>query len=311
MTGMWLGSPMIGNPEIGLVLLTVFSQMAAGVTVFLLLSRMLNKEQAVSAGAQTLTRRVVNVALAATVLGGISSLTHIGQPARIYGAIFYHLSSWMGREALLLVLFTVALLVYAALLFKGSGPKPALEMIAAVTGVLAVIAGSLIYATLGSVPAWNNFFTVAFFLLSFLLLGGSLFLLVMALPLKSGAEGKSTGDGRIKTFSSILAYFLLSAVVITVAYLGYLGMGGAEAKKTLLSMTGSAIFWLRIVIGLLAPLIIMGMLLKTKGGVEAEGKTFSYLSSVFALVLAGEIMGRILFFTTSAMHVIGGNGSPY
>lgn len=311
MIGMWLASPMVGNTEIGLVVLTIFSQMAAGVTAFLLISGILNKKQVVSTGTEALTRRVVSVALAAAVFALVISLTHLGQPTKAYRALFYHLSSWMGKETLFLGLFVALLLVYAIFLFRGSDQKTAFEMSAAVAGVLAVFSGSMIYAVLGSVPAWNSAFTVAFFLLSLLLLGGSLFLLLIALPIKSGADERNTEESRLKTAASILKIVLFASIVTTIAYIGYLGMGSAEAKKTLSSMTGNAIFWLRIVLGLLAPLIIIRMLFKAKGAVGTGGQTFSYLCAIFALVLAGELMGRLLFFKTAAMHLIGGNGSPY
>src|SRR6185369_7826568 len=167
----WTKSPMVGSLEIPLVLLTVLSQMAVGALVFLLFARFRRKEQVLSADAATLTRQVVYISLAAVTVGTALSLTHIGHAVRAYRALFYHLSSWMGLEALFLALFSLSLLVYAVLLFKGSGPRIGLEVFASIAGLSGIVSSALIYSALGSVPSWNNIFTVLFFFLSFLLLG--------------------------------------------------------------------------------------------------------------------------------------------
>lgn len=312
MVGMWLNSPMAGSPEVSLVLFTVLTQMAVGVLAFLLVTRLIKKEQVVSADGATLTRRVVFISLAAAIVGSLIALVHVGHAARAYRALFYHLSSWMGKEALFLSLFMVSLLIYAWFLVKGSGAKVGFEVFAFVTGVLGILSSSLLYAVLGSVPSWNNIFTVLYFFLSLLLLGGSLFAVILVLKLKSDGEAvKDLAESYLKAFASIFTGILIIALVVTAGYLFYLGSGGREAKETLSAMTGSVIFWLRIVVGFLAPLVLTVSLRKMLGKGEAVKKTFSYVVGVFGLLFIGEILGRLLFFATSAMHTMGGTGTPY
>lgn len=312
MVGMWLKSPMVGSLELSLVFFTVLTQMAVGALAFLFVTRLTKKEQVISADVATLTKRVVFISLVAVIIGSLIALAHVGHAVRTYRALVYHLSSWMGKEALFLALFTLSLLIYASLLAKGSGAKIGFEVFASITGILGVLSSSLLYAILGSVPSWNNIFTVIYFFLSLLFLGGSLFAAIIVLKLKSNEEAvKNLAESYLGTFASIFTPLLIGAVVVTAGYLFYLGSGGREAKETLSTMTGSIIFWLRIVVGFLAPLVLIVLLKKMISKGEAATKSLSYVAGVFGLLFIGEILGRLLFFATSAMHTIGGTGTPY
>lgn len=308
---MWSQSPMVGSTELSLVLFTVLVQMSVGAIVFLLLTRLTRKEQAVSADSVILTRQVVYLSLALTVVGILASFTHLGHAARAYRALFFHLSSWMGRESLFLGLFLVSLLAYALLLSKGGGPKVGIEFFAAITGFLGVLSSSLVYSVLGSVPSWNNIFSVLFFLITFVLTGASLFAVVIASKLKSEQEAvKNLAASYMRSLGSILVPVLAAAIVLTGGYLFYLGGRGPEAAATMGSLTGSALFWLRIVVGLIVPLFLLLTLKKLVNKGEIA-KAASYTYGVFILLLAGELLGRVLFFGSSVMHTIGGNGTPY
>lgn len=307
----WSKSPMVGSLEIPLVILTVFSQMAVGAMVFLFITRLSRKEQVLSADGVMLTKNVVYISLAAVVAGTAISLAHIGSVVRAYRALFYHLSSWMGMEALFLAIFSAAVLVYAVLLSKGSGPRVGLEVFASIAGLLGILSSSLIYAVLGSVPSWNNIFSVLFFFLSFLLLGGSLFGVIVISKLKPDGEAvKYLAESYLKSFITIFPPLLVAALVITAAYLFYLGSKGPETAATLHAMVGSIPFWLRVAIGFLAPLYLIITLKKAVGRGETV-KFASYMYGVFILLLAGELLGRVLFFSTSVMHVMQGTGTPY
>jgi DMSO reductase anchor subunit len=307
----WTKSPMVGSLEIPLVLLTVFTQMAVGALVFLLVTRFTRKEQVLSADSVTLTKQVVHISLAAIIVGTAISLTHIGHAVKVYRALFYHLSSWMGMEALFLALFSLSLLVYTVLLFKGSGPRIGLEVFASIAGLSGIVSSALIFAVLGSVPSWNNIFTVLFFILSFLLLGGSLFGVIVISKLRSNVEAvKNLAESYLKSFVTIFTPLLVAAIVITAVYLFYLGSKGPEAAATLHAMVGSIAFWLRVVVGFLAPLFLIVTLKKAINMGETV-KFASYIYGIFLFLLAGELLGRVLFFSTSVMHAMQGSGTPY
>lgn len=307
----WLRSPMVGSPELSLVLLTVLSQVAVGAVAFLLFTRFKKKEQAVSADDLSLTRQVVYVSFAFVVVALLASLTHVGHAVRAYRALFYHLSSWMGKEALFLSLFSFSLFVYTILLLKGSGPRKGIEIFAAITGLLGVLSGSLIYTVLGSVPSWNSVFSILFFFLSSLLVGASLFGMISMRKLKSHVEVvKDSCESYSKSIAAVIMPLLIVAIAITVVYLIYLGSRGPEARASLGALVGSFLFWVRIVIGFIAPLFLAVMVKKllSSGNIA---KAATYVSGVFILLLVGETLGRVLFFSTSVIHTIGGNGTPY
>jgi len=131
MVGMWLQSPLVGQPDFPLVFFTIFLQMSVGMIVVLLLTKLYRREDVLSADSAALTRQVVNVSLILAIAGSIASLAHLGQPMKSYRALYYHLSSWMGQEVLLVGLFTLSLLAYAIILSRGGSPKPAIEIFAA------------------------------------------------------------------------------------------------------------------------------------------------------------------------------------
>jgi anaerobic dimethyl sulfoxide reductase subunit C (anchor subunit) len=307
----WLKSPMVGSIELSLVLFTVLTQMAVGAVAFLLFTRLRQNEQVVSAGAAALTRQVVYISLALMVVAGVASLFHLGQAVRAYRALVYHLSSWMGKEALFIGLFTLSILVYAVLLTKGIGPKTGIEFFAVIVGVLGVLSSSFVYSVLGSVPSWNNLFSAFFFLLTFILLGASLFGAIIMHRLKSDVDVvRNPAESYMRAFVSVLTPVLIAAIVLTGGYLFYLGGRGPEASASMHSLTGSALFWLRIATGLIAPLFLVLYMKKLVAGGETL-RASSYVYGVFILLLAGEILGRVLFFSSSVMHTIGGNGTPY
>lgn len=302
---------MVGSTELSLVLFTILVQMSVGAIVFLLITHLTRKEKAFSVDAMSLTRQIVYLSLALTVIGILSSFTHLGHAARAYRALFFHLSSWMGKESLFLGLFFVSLLAYAILLLKGSGPKVGIEFFAAITGFLAVLSSSLVYSVLGSVPSWNNIFSVLFFLITFVLTGASLFAVVIASKLKSDHETvKNLAVSFMRSLSSILVPALAAAILLTGGYLFYLNGRGSEAAASMGYLTGSILFWLRIVAGLVVPLFLLLTLKKLVNKGEIA-KVSSYMYGVFILILAGEFLGRVLFYGSSVMHTIGGNGTPY
>jgi len=311
MVGMWLQSPLVGQPDFPLVFFTIFLQMSVGMIVVLLLTKLYRREDVLSADSAALTRQVVNVSLILVIAGSIASLAHLGQPMKSYRALYYHLSSWMGQEVLLVGLFTLSLLAYAIILSRGGSPKPAIEIFAAITGVLSILASSMIYAALASVPSWHSIFTVLFFILSSLFLGASLFAVILIWNSKSGAAPAiHLAENNLKTFTAAFLPLLIAATIITAGYLIYLGFGGPEEKKTLSAMMGSLIFWSRVAVGFLLPFFLMLQLKKMALKTDVAG-ALSYASAVFVTLLAGELAGRVLFFSTAVMHTIGGSGTPY
>ena len=111
-------------------------------------------------------------ALGFALAGGglLASTFHLGNPQRFLKAFSQWRSSWLSREGCLSVLAMAILGIFAfGAIFLGANWQP-LGYIGSVLAVLTIIATSMIYAQLKTVPRWNHWTTPLLFLL--LSLGG-------------------------------------------------------------------------------------------------------------------------------------------
>ena len=103
------------------------------------------------------------IALGLITIGLLSSTFHLGHPERAWRALSQWRSSWLSREGVLAVVTYVPALLFGVV---WSGLYPALGLIkplAVVTGVLAlltVMSTGKIYATLKTIRAWHNPWTI-------------------------------------------------------------------------------------------------------------------------------------------------------
>ena len=111
-------------------------------------------------------------ALGFALAGGglLASTFHLGNPQRFLKAFSQWRSSWLSREGCLSVLAMAILGIFAiGAIFLGANWQP-LGYIGSILAVLTIIATSMIYAQLKTVPRWNHWTTPLLFLL--LSLGG-------------------------------------------------------------------------------------------------------------------------------------------
>jgi DMSO reductase anchor subunit len=111
-------------------------------------------------------------ALGFALAGGglLASTFHLGNPQRFLKAFSQWRSSWLSREGCLSVFAMAILGIFAfGAIFLGANWQP-LGYIGSVLAVLTIIATSMIYAQLKTVPRWNHWTTPLLFLL--LSLGG-------------------------------------------------------------------------------------------------------------------------------------------
>ncbi|MFT6223571.1 MAG: DMSO reductase anchor subunit [Paracoccaceae bacterium] len=242
-------------------------------------------------------------ALAFGLAGGglLASTFHLGNPQRAWRAFSQWKTSWLSREAVLAVIcFAVMGLFGASVVFLGTAPA-VLGALGAVLALATVIATSMIYAQLKTVPRWNQWTTPALFtalslcggailtqgpVLSALLLAicGALLLAHWGIGdtrfTKSGTNmNTATGlhHGTVRAFESphTGTNYLLKEMVFVVA------------RKHALKLRA-------ISFGLLVVLPVLALL--TGGAVG--------LGLAMALHLAGVFVSRWLFFA-EAEHVVG------
>jgi len=148
--------------------------------------------------------------LALSAAGLLSSLAHLGRPARAWRALGQWRTSWLSREGVLALLVPLpALALIALLLFAAPGPDRAialgiLGLLLAALSMLTVACTAMIYASLPPIPAWRDSLVVPVYLLFALLTGLALlfWLLAALLPL---AAAETTNLATLALMGALVA----------------------------------------------------------------------------------------------------------
>jgi Fe-S-cluster-containing dehydrogenase component/DMSO reductase anchor subunit len=257
------------EPHWALVVMTVFTQLSVGAfaTIFLLHV----------SGAFTRLGAAALTSLAVAALALAASTLHLGRPIYAYRAIKMWRRSWLSREVLLFSGFSAVACLYAIGLWIGIAGGAGLGALTLLFGFGGVTASACIYRV-PSRPAWNTPLTLVQFNLTALTLG----------PLFAAA---AVGAAGLRWLPAGIAS--MAGAQFVVLALRFFRMSGSDtvelqASSRLLATTLRTPFILR---GVLLALGAMAMPL--------------YSSSPLALwlgcllALAGEIVGRYLFFVSA------------
>ncbi len=106
----------------------------------------------------------VVIALLLAGLGGVASMGHLARPSAAWRAFSQWRSSWLSREACLLVATMAVFVIYAGLWLIGDLRFAPLGWIAAALALATVYATAMIYAQLRTVPRWSGTPTPSLFL---------------------------------------------------------------------------------------------------------------------------------------------------
>lgn len=98
----------------------------------------------------------VVLALALTGAGGVASIGHLARPSRAVLAFTQWRSSWLSREACLLLAAAGVFVIYAALWLVGDLRVTLVGWIAAALAIATIYATAMIYAQLRTVPRWSG-----------------------------------------------------------------------------------------------------------------------------------------------------------
>lgn len=288
---------MIFAEEWPLMTFTLLSQLAVGIFIILMLVK-------TSIGHQdSQASKAIKFGFTAvgpiTLLALLFSVFHLGDPMGAPRSIFNLGSSWLSREILTSGGFLVLWFAFWWLSRKGKD-SAALGWLTALVGLSAVFSMASIYSS-SIRPAWDSLNTYIAFFGATLAMG----VLGAAAVLVFGLKGASSVDltKSLKNF----AYLGAAAVILPLAYLpifiSSLNGGGAAAEASAQILTGS--------IGMLAGRGILSLvgagLLVVALNKGAKGKALStgtvYLA--LALVIAGEFLGRYLFYAMGVSPTIG------
>lgn len=141
---------------------------------------------------------LVGLGLAMALIAGglLSSTAHLGRPERAWRAFSQWRTSWLSREGVLaMATFVPAGILGIAWVFYETtgGAVVFASILAAILALSTVYATGMIYASLATVPAWNQALTVPVYLALSIASGALLFVFVLSLfaPLATWTIGLS------------------------------------------------------------------------------------------------------------------------
>jgi DMSO reductase anchor subunit len=257
-----------GAPHWPLVVMTVFTQLSVGAFAAIWTLQLAGASTGLGAAAWT--------SLLVAMLALTASTLHLGRPIYAYRALKMWRRSWLSREVALFAGFSAVACVYAASLWMQWSAGPVLGGVTFLLGFGGVTASACIYRV-PSRPAWNTSLTLVQFNLTALTLG----------PLFAAATGAGTSRWLAVTCAAMAgAQFVVLALKL-------FRLSGADtvelqASSRLLATT------------LRRPFIARGVLLAL-GAIALPLFTSNamILWAACGLALAGEVVGRYLFFVSA------------
>lgn len=264
--------------EFPLVIFTVFSQLAVGAIVTLWVLDVFSKNISLTTG-KIISGSIIII----TALSLLGSLFHLGHPLNAYRAITHIQTSWLSREVLLFGVFLFATVFYY-LQWKADKEKSrkTIGTITSIIGVAGVISSGMLYV-MPSMPAWNNFSPIIFFLLTAALLG----------PIYVGTIVMITSKKEVANLPIIIGGTLGAYLITYTVYLSVLLSSDATSNLTGLNIINSNTFWLRITLSFVLPFIMLIVVYLRK---QKYGMNFMLITLL--LFIIGEIIGRESFYSS-------------
>lgn len=233
---------------------------------------------------------------ALTLVSILFSFLHLGSPLKSIFALNNIGASWLSREILSLLLFTVAVGVYYYMVRFRQSMESAQNIFIYLTlifGWAAVFSMSQIYM-LENIPSWNNIFTPASFLLTTLIMGVTINIIYLIM----GKGLISSLHGTIKWLTILLNGLLLIEIIISyfqsVFFINVIIQNGIEVIReasNVLTLTVIRIGFTTF--GFVILLIFLYKLILQKG---LHFDSIFYFSFIF--IILSEILGRLFFYSS-------------
>lgn len=301
----------MNTSEWPLIIFTILGQLAVGAFVLLQVVRVYAARQTNAQEADRMTDRVLLPVVGLLGVGLLASILHLGNPINAPRAIANLASSWLSREIFCSVaFFGMAVLFTAMQLFKwGSAAlRGVVGWVGAVIGVGLVFCMARAYM-LPTQPSWNSLATPVSFYAASLLMGalalGTAFFANYTIVCRKNPESAECQAGLLRSVMgglAVLAVVMLGVeLVVTPLYLTELAAMGGAALGTVDLMAGgfSTAFVLRLVLGFVGAGVFGLFLFQNARQGAQVSKLGMLVSLAFVLVLAAEVLGRFLFYTTS------------
>lgn len=257
------------HPHLPLVFMLVLTQLAVGAFGTLWLLDLWGH------GARLWISAMASLALAGVSLG--ASTLHLGRPVYAWRAMRGLRHSWLSREVLALSLFAGVASVYAGMLLINAPGRPWIGLATVFLGAAGVTCSARIYVVRAR-PAWYSGYTVAEFFATALLLG-PLFVRGMGVSDAPWLGWTAAAGGAAQLITQAGKFLWLSQSETFELRASSLLLSG-RFRNAFLTRLG-----LLVAAGIVAPLAF-------DTGFAAAG--------AFGFSLAGEWLGRWLFFVTVA-----------
>jgi anaerobic dimethyl sulfoxide reductase subunit C (anchor subunit) len=295
-----------------LIAFTILAQMAVGAFLVLGVVHFFAARSAGQVEADRLSDRALLAIGPVVVLALLGSLFHLGNPLNAFRAVTNLSTSWLSREILSSVAFTLVGSLFALMQWRKWASFAVRTAVAGLTGLIGlflVFSMSQVYQ-LPTQPAWNTLATPVSFFATAGLLGalamGAAFVANYAYLQRANP---GCADAQCILLRGAMRWIAVTAIgllgvelVVAPLQLAYLATGSpaAVASAALLSGTYGLIFALRLALvfigaGVLAVFMYQNAL---SPGREKVLGNLAYVT--FALVLIGEVLGRFLFY---AAHI--------
>jgi anaerobic dimethyl sulfoxide reductase subunit C len=259
--------------------------------------------------ADLLTDRALIAIGPALALGLAASLLHLGNPINAYKAVTNLGTSWLSREILLGVLFAASGAVFALMQWRKistSSIRQIVGLVVALIGIALAFSMSQIYL-IPTRPSWDLITTPLSFFTTTLLLG------VLAIGAAFVAnywymqrQDPGCADDQCVILRSTLRWLAISSIillglqfVILPLSLALMAANGAADSAALMAGQYGLLFALRLILVFLGAGVFGVFVYREAQQVGQERMLSVYMYAAFALVLVGEIMGRVLFYATT------------
>ena len=253
--------------ELPLVFFTVLTQWGIGA----LLAVVAGQQRAVPVFAPQVLKRVALFVWLVTVIGSLASIAHLGVPMGAPRALYGLGHSWLSREVVAFFLLNVLTTLWLLMVWINFNARVAtlVGMLAVLAGFAAILVSSQVYYQMVLHPLWHSPATQLAFIGCALLLG---FVSIAVFARLWGSE--VARRLRIGVITGV-------AVVACALVLRY-RIAGADAASLLL--------WWQLLASLAIGVAVFAML--------RHGKFAAWAGVLaIALVLTGEIAGRMLFYS--------------
>jgi len=278
---------------LSLTLFTVLSEAAIGLV---LVWWLLGFSGAAVTKVTAYTRLGRTILLSSGLLTGLSmliSLEHLGWPFSSPRVLMGLGHSWLSWEVVLTGIFAVGALALWWLGRSGNISRMISGLLVLV-GLGAAFTSGMVWS-MPSVPANAGGFPVLLFLATTLAVGAVLLLALFAFT----ADGKALAPEMAGALSLLALGATLLAGALALGFAGAAAHGSPEARHQATAMTSSGLHMARLLAGLLLPAALLGYLAR-----QPKRSALSALPAV--LLVAGEIAGRFLFFSTMTFTAVGG-----